>query len=81
MLGTVWHWLVVVGSIANILACWWLLRWSARTKVNSDNETTGHTWDEDLQELNTPTTSMVAWIILYLDCFQSCLSGFIPRSG
>lgn len=54
MLGSFWHWLVVIGSIVNILACWWLLRWSAKTKVKSDNDTTGHTWDEDLQELNTP---------------------------
>ena len=54
MLGSFWHWLVIIGSIANILACWWLLRWSARTKVNSDNDTTGHVWDEDLQELNNP---------------------------
>jgi len=54
MLTSGWHWLVVIGAIANILACWWLLRWSAKTKVKSDNNTTGHTWDEDLQELNNP---------------------------
>ena len=54
MLDNFWHWFVIIGSIANILACWWLLRWSSKTKVNSDNDTTGHTWDEDLQELNNP---------------------------
>lgn len=54
MLESFWHWFVIIGSIANILACWWLLRWSSRTKVNSDNDTTGHIWDENLQELNNP---------------------------
>ena len=55
MLGSFWHWLVIIGSIANILACWWLLRWSAKTKVkkNEDN-TTGHVWDEDIRELYNP---------------------------
>ena len=54
MLSSAWHWLVIIGAIANILACWWLLRWSSKTKVNSDNDTTGHVWDEDIQELNNP---------------------------
>ncbi len=55
MLSNGWHWLVVIGSIANILACWWLLRWSAKTKVKSnDDNTTGHIWDEDITELNNP---------------------------
>ncbi len=55
MLDSFWHWFVIIGSIANILACWWLLRWSAKTKVNqTSNNTTGHVWDEDLQELNNP---------------------------
>ena len=56
MLDNFWHWFVIIGSIANILACWWLLRWSSKTKVNSDNDTTGHTWDEDLQELTSLTS-------------------------
>lgn len=55
-LNTFWHWFVIIITIVSIFACWWLLHW---TKGVSDREgedvgSTGHVWDEDLQELNSP---------------------------
>ena len=56
-LNSFWHWFVIVITVVSILACWWLLHW---TKGVSDRDegseagSTGHVWDDDIQELNTP---------------------------
>ena len=56
MLNSFWNWFVIIISVGSILACWWLLHW---TKGVSDREgddvgSTGHVWDEDIRELNSP---------------------------
>lgn len=56
MLNSFWNWFVIIITIACILGCWWLLHW---TKGVSDREgdevgSTGHIWDENIRELNTP---------------------------
>ncbi|MBT8140826.1 MAG: cytochrome-c oxidase, cbb3-type subunit III [Gammaproteobacteria bacterium] len=63
LLSSPWHWFILIVSLVNIFACWWLLNWSAKTKVHSDDGTTGHVWDEDLQELNNPLPRW--WLILF----------------
>ena len=56
MLNSFWNWWVIIISVGTILACWWLLHWtkgvSDRTEGGGDS--TGHVWDEDIRELNTP---------------------------
>ena len=56
MLNSFWNWWVIIISVGTILACWWLLHW---TKGVSDpqeksGDSTGHVWDENIRELNTP---------------------------
>ncbi len=58
-----WSWYVALISIAGIAGCGILLWSQSRFKVKLDEDgkplaTTGHVWDEDLTELNTP---MPAW--------------------
>lgn len=50
-----WSWYISIIAIANILACIWLIRWTAKKRPGerSENETTGHSWD-GLEELNKP---------------------------
>lgn len=54
-----WHWYIAVITVLSILGCGILL-WSQSThkaRVRADgsiDKTTGHVWDEDLTELNTP---------------------------
>ncbi len=56
---TFWDWYIALISLAGILGCGILL-WSQssyRAKLDADGtvqQTTGHVWDEDLTELNTP---------------------------
>jgi len=56
MLNTFWNWWVILISIGTILACWWLLHWTKGVSERSDDDdgSTGHVWDEDIRELNTP---------------------------
>ncbi len=57
MLSSFWNWYVIIITVVTILACLWLLRWT-RGISNRDKQegtgTTGHVWDEDLEELNNP---------------------------
>jgi cytochrome c oxidase cbb3-type subunit 3 len=58
MLNSFWNWFVILISVLTILACWWLLHWtkgvSEGEKKEGQADSTGHVWDEDLTELNTP---------------------------
>lgn len=55
-LSTGWSWFIALVSIANILACLWLIAWASVRRENEpgEKETTGHVWDDDLAELNQP---------------------------
>ena len=63
-----WHWYIAVITVLSILGCGILL-WSQsthRVKLGLDGtpeKTTGHVWDEDLTELNTPMPRW--WIVLF----------------
>ncbi len=56
MLSAFWNVFVIVGTLASIAACWWLLHWTKGVSNREGDEvgSTGHTWDEDLVELNAP---------------------------
>ena len=56
MLNLFWNWWVILISVGTILACWWLLHWTKGVSERSDDDdgSTGHVWDEDIRELNTP---------------------------
>jgi cytochrome c oxidase cbb3-type subunit 3 len=56
MLNSFWNWFVIIISVGSILACWWLLHWTKGVSDRSGDDvgSTGHVWDEDLRELNTP---------------------------
>ena len=64
-MGTFWSWFIIILTIGNILACWWLIRWTAKPRPGeaASSETTGHVWDEDLTEYNQPMPRW--WLILF----------------
>jgi cytochrome c oxidase cbb3-type subunit 3 len=65
MLNSFWNWFVIIITVVSILACWWLLQWTKGISNREGEEigTTGHTWDEDLVELNSPLPRW--WLILF----------------
>jgi len=64
-MSTGWSIFVTVLSILNVLACGWLIWWSARQRPNevAEGEVFKDVWDEDLQERNNPMPRW--WLILF----------------
>lgn len=64
-MSTFWSWFIIVFTVANILACWWLIRWSGKSPAaqRAETDTTGHVWDDDLTEYNKPMPRW--WLILF----------------
>ena len=60
-----WHWVVAAGTIAFVIACVWLIRWSSQQGPQNvaDEVHVGHVWDGDLEELNNPAPKW--WLYLY----------------
>ncbi|MDR7097055.1 cytochrome-c oxidase, cbb3-type subunit III [Hydrogenophaga laconesensis] len=60
-----WSWYVAGLTVVSILACLILLWVSGTTKVKaSADNTTGHVWDGDLQEMNNPLPKW--WVYLFI---------------
>lgn len=86
-----WSWYIIVFSIVNILACLWLLWWTAKRrpdqKPESGAETTGHEWD-GIREYNMPLPKWwlnlfyltIAFAFAYL-VFYPGLGSFAGTSG
>jgi cytochrome c oxidase cbb3-type subunit III len=57
-MSTGWSFFVIALTLVNIVACVWLMWWSARPKHSGERigggADTGHIWDGDLRELNNP---------------------------
>lgn len=60
-----WHWVVAAGTIAFIIWCVWLVRWSSKQAPSNlkDADKVGHRWDGDLEEWNNPAPKW--WLYLY----------------
>lgn len=61
-MSTAWSWYIIIIIAINIVGCVWLL-WSNRVMPGEQSETTGHTWDGDLEEYNNPLPRW--WLILF----------------
>jgi cytochrome c oxidase cbb3-type subunit 3 len=62
-----WHWFIVIITLAFTAAMVWLFIATGKTKVptgtnQEGQETTGHVWDEDLEELNNPMPRWWLWL-------------------
>lgn len=61
---------IIVFTVVNILACLWLMWWTARTRqpnkpaAGATTEKTGHVWDGDLEEFNNPLPRW--WLGLFI---------------
>lgn len=63
---TFWHWFIAAGTIAFVIWCVWLIRWSTRQgpQNRADEDLVGHRWDGDLEERNNPAPKW--WLYLYV---------------
>ncbi len=56
-------WIIVLSGL-NIVACWWLIRWTMKKRAgeSAQGDVTGHIWDSDLQEYNNPLPRWWLWL-------------------
>jgi len=85
-LNTFWNWFVIVISVGSILGCWWLLHWTKgvgdkKQEGSGTGEDTGHVWDDNIHELNTPLPRW--WLHLFNITIVSALIylAFFPGLG
>jgi cytochrome c oxidase cbb3-type subunit 3 len=69
--------LIAVVSIVNVLACGWLIWWTARSRPDEpgQGELIDHVWDGDLQERNHPMPRW--WLILFYVTIAFCFVYFL----
>lgn len=56
-------WFVLVATVVNILACLWLIWWTAKRRAPVEADTTGHEWD-GIREYNNPMPRW--WLGLFI---------------
>jgi cytochrome c oxidase cbb3-type subunit 3 len=88
-----WSWYVIVGVIASIGYCAWLLLATSKAKVAAGPgagkkaadgkgvETTGHTWDGDLAEYNNPLPRWWMWLFWITIAFGIVYLALYPGLG
>lgn len=59
-----WSVLITVITVVGLVACLWLLLVASRRKVMAKDNSTGHTWDVDLREMNNPLPRW--WVGLFI---------------
>lgn len=83
-MSTFWSWFVAIVSIVNVLACWWLIRWTAKPRPGEAavGETTSHSWDGgELQEYNNPLPRWWLWLFYVTIVFALVYLVFFPGLG
>lgn len=81
-----WSWYIGAISLVSILGCGWLLWVAGKAKVTvqagqvADN-TTGHVWDENLQEYNNPLPRWWMWLFILTIVFSLAYLVIFPGLG
>ncbi|MGV6859685.1 MAG: cytochrome-c oxidase, cbb3-type subunit III [bacterium] len=77
-----WSGWIIVLTLGNIAACWWLIRWTMRPKANEagEGDVTGHSWD-GLQEFNNPLPRWWLWLFYLTMVFSLVYLVLYPGLG
>lgn len=75
-----WNIYVIVLVLLSILGCWALL-WSQGAAKHVAGETTGHVWDEDLQEFSNPLPNWWRWLFYITIFFSLAYLAMYPGLG
>ncbi|MBD3610156.1 MAG: cytochrome-c oxidase, cbb3-type subunit III [Gammaproteobacteria bacterium] len=77
-----WHWYVVLLTLLNIFACFWLVRWATRKRSGeaAEGNVTGHSWD-GLQEYNNPLPRWWLWLFYITIIFALIYIALYPTLG
>jgi cytochrome c oxidase cbb3-type subunit 3 len=80
-----WSVFVILVVFINILGCVWLLRWTSKPKSAAEKigggADTGHVWDKDLREYNTPLPKWWLWVFYLTVVFSVLYLVLYPGLG
>jgi cytochrome c oxidase cbb3-type subunit 3 len=80
-----WSLFVIVLTVANILACAWMLRWTSKPRAPGEKigggADTGHVWDHDLREYNNPLPRWWLWVFYITIAFGLLYLVLYPGLG
>jgi cytochrome c oxidase cbb3-type subunit 3 len=78
-----WSGWIIVLSVGNIVACFWLIRWTMKKRAGeaTSGDVTGHTWDDDLQEYNNPLPRWWLWLFYITLIFAFVYLAMYPGLG
>ncbi|MEE9342744.1 MAG: cytochrome-c oxidase, cbb3-type subunit III [Gammaproteobacteria bacterium] len=78
-----WNIWIIVLTVGNILACWWLIRWTSKERPGESamGDATGHVWDETLSELNNPLPRWWLWMFYLSMIFSAIYLVLYPGLG
>ncbi len=76
-----WSIYIAVATVAGLAACLALLIIAARRRVMAGDNTTGHVWDVDLRELNTPLPRWWMWLFVLTIVFAAGYLALYPGLG
>jgi cytochrome c oxidase cbb3-type subunit 3 len=82
-MSTFWSWYVAVITVANIVACYWLIKWASKRRSGeaAEGDVTGHTWDGNLQEYNNPLPNWWLWLFYITIVFGLVYLALYPGLG
>lgn len=78
-----WHWWVVILTVANIAAIFWLINWTTKRRPGeaAQGDVTGHVWDSDLSEYNNPLPRWWLWLFYLTIAFSIIYLALFPGLG
>lgn len=78
-----WSLYIIVLTVVNVLGCFWIIRWTSKKKTGeaTQGDTTGHTWDDDLQEFNNPLPRWWLWLFYLTIVFAGIYLALYPGLG
>lgn len=80
-----WSLFVIIVTILNIAACFWLLRWTSKPRAANEKigggADTGHVWDKDLREYNNPLPKWWLWLFYVTIAFGLLYLALYPGLG
>ncbi|MCP4008792.1 MAG: cytochrome-c oxidase, cbb3-type subunit III [Proteobacteria bacterium] len=74
-------WLIAIVTILSILGCFWLIFANNIKKVEGEIESTGHVWDEDLEEFDNPLPRWWYYMFIFTLVFGLIYLALYPGLG
>ena len=78
-----WSWIVIIGTVLTLAACFWLVAWTNRQRASDEEiaEAESHVWDENVRELNNPLPMWWLWLFILTVVWSAGYLIYYPGMG